>query len=243
MHRLQQSLPVVFVRSVLFYALAGLAAVPFLLCWPALRGPRGTVYTIADRYLRVMLWLLRSVCGIRYRVVGQDQLPEGAVLIASQHESTWETLFFQVLFDHPVMYAKTPIFSYPVFGPVVRKFGHIPVAAGASADAMREAFRAGAAAVKDGRSLVIFPSGTRNKGALELQAGVGVLYQLADVPAVSVRLNSGSVWPHGTWLKFPGTVEVQIGPVVEAGLDRRDFMQILSASLVCDPAPGELENP
>ncbi|SMP08144.1 lysophospholipid acyltransferase family protein [Shimia sagamensis] len=242
MHRLQQSFPVVFVRSLLFYALAGLAAVPFLLCWPALRGPRRTVYAIADRYLRVMLWLLRGVCGIRYRVVGQDRLPEGAVLIASQHESTWETLFFQVLFDHPVMYAKTPIFSYPVFGPVVRKFGHIPVAAGASADAMRAAFRAGAAAVKDGRSLVIFPSGTRRKDTAELQAGVGVLYQLAGVKVVPVRLNSGTMWPHGQWLKFPGTIEVQIAPVIEAGLDRRDFMQILSASLADDHVPVELEN-
>ncbi len=243
MHRLQQSLPVVFVRSVLFYVLAGLAAVPFLLCWPALRGPRRTVYAIVDRYLWVLLWLLRSVCGIRYRVVGQDQLPKGAVLIASQHESTWETLFFQVLFDHPVMYAKAPIFSYPVFGPVVRKFGHIPVTAGTSADAMRAGFRAGATAVKDGRSLVIFPSGTRRQDADAPQAGVGVLYQLAGVPAVPVRLNSGAVWPHGSWLKFPGTVEVQIGPVIEAGLDRRDFMQILSASLVGDPVPGDSKNP
>ncbi|WP_294224035.1 lysophospholipid acyltransferase family protein [uncultured Shimia sp.] len=227
----------------MFYVLAGLAAVPFLLCWPALRGPRRTVYAIVDRYLWVLLWLLRSVCGIRYRVVGQDQLPKGAVLIASQHESTWETLFFQVLFDHPVMYAKAPIFSYPVFGPVVRKFGHIPVTAGTSADAMRAGFRAGATAVKDGRSLVIFPSGTRRQDADAPQAGVGVLYQLAGVPAVPVRLNSGAVWPHGSWLKFPGTVEVQIGPVIEAGLDRRDFMQILSASLVGDPVPGDSKNP
>ncbi len=228
---LQQFLPVVLVRSLLFYVLAGVAAVPFLLCWPALRGPRRTVYAIVDRYLRVLLWLLRRVCGIQLRLEGRDSLPEGPVLIASQHESTWETLFFQVLFDHPVMYAKAPIFYYPVFGPVVRKFGHIPVTAGASADAMRAGFRAGAAAAKDGRSLVIFPSGTRRQEAHALQAGVGVLYQLAGVPAVPVRLNSGAVWPHGSWLKFPGTVELQIGPPIEAGLDRRDFMQILSGYL------------
>ncbi|MFY0659869.1 MAG: 1-acyl-sn-glycerol-3-phosphate acyltransferase [Shimia sp.] len=215
----------------MFYGLAGLVAVPFLLCWPAMWGARQRVYAIVDRYLWVLLWLLRNVCGIWFRLEGRNSLPEGAVLIASQHESTWETLFFQVLFDHPVMYAKAPIFSYPVFGPVVRKFGHIPVTAGTGADAMRTGFRAGAAAVKDGRSLVIFPSGTRRQDVDALQAGVGVLYQLAGVPAVPVRLNSGAVWPHGSWLKFPGTVEVQIGPVIEAGLDRRDFMQILSAYL------------
>ena len=229
MHRLQRSLPVVFVRSLMFYGAAAIAMVPFLVLWPFKRGAQDGVCGLADGYLSVLRWLLRRVCGIDYRVVGRENVPEGPVLIASQHESTWETLFFHALFDYPVMFAKKPIFSYPVFGPVARALGHIPVEPGG--DAMREGFRAGVAAIKDGRRLLIFPSGTRRVEKSELQAGVGVLYQLVGVPAVPVRLTSGLVWPRGTWLKYPGVIEVQIGPPIEAGLDRRDFMQILSAYL------------
>lgn len=219
-------------RSLAFYVLSALAAVPFLLLWPAILAPRTTVYAITDGYLRVQLWLLRWICGIGYVMRGRENLPDGPVLIASQHESTWETLFFQVLLDHPVMYAKKPIFSYPVFGPVVRKLGHIPVETSVSGDAMRAGFRAGADAVKSGRSLVIFPSGTRRRADRDtLQAGVGVLYQLAGVAAVPLRLNSGACWPHGTWLKYPGVVEVEIGSPIKAGLDRREFMQILAEKL------------
>ncbi len=242
MHRVQHTHPIVFVRSLLFYGLAGIAAVPFLLLWPVLRGPRSAVYALADRYLWVQLWLLRVVCGIRVRMRGHENLPDGPVLLASQHESTWETLFFQVLLDRPVMYAKKPIFTYPVIGPVMRKFGHIPVETSISGVAMREGFRAGVQAVKEGRRLVIFPSGTRRQEHAQLQAGVGVLYQLAGVPAVPVRLNSGKVWPHGSWLKFPGTVDVTIGPVIEAGLERRDFMQILSASMVDSTPVSKRDN-
>jgi len=229
MHRLQQSLPVIFVRSLLFFVLAGGAMVPFLVVWPLKRRSLSAVRQLADRYLAVLRWLLRVVCGIDYRLEGMEHMPKGPVLIASQHESTWETLFFHALFKHPVMFAKKPIFSYPVFGPVARALGHIPVESGR--DAMREGFRAGVAAIKDGRRLLIFPSGTRRLEHSELQAGVGVLYQLAGVPAVPVRLTSGAVWPRGSWLKYPGIIEVQIGPAIEAGLDRRDFMQILSAYL------------
>ncbi len=229
MHRLQRSLPVVFVRSLLFYGLAAIAMVPFVLLWVFQRCAPDGVRRLADGYLSVLRWLLRIVCGIDYRLVGLDNVPEGPVLIASQHESTWETLFFHALFDYPVMFAKKPIFSYPVFGRVARALGHIPVEPGG--DAMREGFRAGVAAIQDGRRLLIFPSGTRRMEQSELQAGVGVLYQLAGVPAVPVRLTSGAVWPRGTWLKYPGVIEVQIGPPIEAGLDRRDFMQILSAYL------------
>ncbi|WP_299421249.1 lysophospholipid acyltransferase family protein [uncultured Shimia sp.] len=229
MHRLQQSLPVVFVRSLLFYGLASLALMPFLIVWPFKRASRQAVRGLADGYLSVLRWLLRTVCGIDYRLDGAEHLPDGPLLIASQHESTWETLFFHALFDYPVMFAKKPIFSYPVFGPVARALGHIPVETGG--DAMRAGFRAGVAAIKDGRRLAIFPSGTRRLEHSEPQAGVGVLYQLAGVPAVPVRLTSGAVWPRGSWLKYPGVIEVQVGPVIEAGLDRRDFMQILSAYL------------
>ncbi len=229
MHRLQQSLPVVFVRSLLFFVLAGVALVPFLVVWPFKRGALHSVRMLADQYLSVLRFLLRVVCGIDYCLQGLEHLPDGPVLIASQHESTWETLFFHTLFEHPVMYAKKSIFSYPVFGSVARALGHIPVEPGA--DAMRDGFRAGVMAVKNGRRLVIFPSGTRRKQNSEPQAGVGVLYQLAQVPVVPVRLTSGDVWPRGTWLKYPGMIEVQIGPPIKPGLDRRDFMQILSAYL------------
>lgn len=229
MHRLQRSFPVVFVRSLLFYGLAAVAMVPFLMVWPFERGAPDGVRRLATRYLSVLRWLLRWVCGIEYRLEGQEHLPAGPVLIASQHESTWETLFFHTLFDYPVMFAKKPIFSYPVFGPVARALGHIPVESGG--DAMRAGFRAGVAALKDGRRLLIFPSGTRRVDHVEPQAGVGVLYQLAGVPVVPVRLTSGAVWPRGTWLKYPGVIDVQIAPPIEAGLNRRDFMQILSAYL------------
>ncbi|MDA5557596.1 lysophospholipid acyltransferase family protein [Shimia sp. MMG029] len=225
-------LALIALRSVLFYVGASLAALPFLLLWPGICLSRDTVYAVTDRYLRIQLWLLRVMCGVRYEVRGQENLPDTPVLMASQHESTWETLFFQLLLKRPVMYAKQPIFSYPIFGPLMRKLGHVPVATSATGDTMRDGFRAGAAAVKEGRNLLIFPSGTRRLSQDgQVQAGVGVLYQLAGVPAVPICLNSGACWPYGTLLKYPGTIIVEIGAPIEAGLDRRSFMAQLSAAL------------
>ncbi|WP_422048353.1 lysophospholipid acyltransferase family protein [Shimia sp.] len=225
-------LPVIALRSVLFYVAALIAALPFLLLWPGLSLSRDQVYAVVDCYLRVQLRLLRVICGIRYQLEGAHHLPDTPVLMASQHESTWETLFYQLLLKRPVMYAKKPIFSYPVFGPLMRKLGHIPVSTSVSGDAMRDGFRAGAAAVKEGRNLLIFPSGTRRLSqADQIQAGVGVLYQLAGVAAVPIRINSGACWPYGTFLKYPGVIMVEIGAPIAAGLDRRSFMAQLSTAL------------
>ncbi len=221
------------VRSTLFYLLSCLAFTPFLFFAPVLLLHERYVLWLGSAYLRIQLVLLRYVCGIRYQVEGAENLPEGPCLIASWHESSWETLYYHLLLDEPVMFAKREVFSYPIIGAIARKAGHIPVDRQGSVDAMREGFRAGAAAIARGRKLLIFPGGTRQRGAPErIQSGVGVLYGLAKVPAVPVQVHSGQCWPAGSLLKYPGMITVRILPPIPAGHDRRRFLEMLEAGFV-----------
>ena len=141
------------VRTVLFYALSSICALPFLFLLPGIVLPTGITFAVTGTYLRLQLVLLRVTCGIKFEVVGRENLPEGACLIASQHESSWETLYYQVILDRPVMFAKKEVFGYPIIGSLSRKLGHIPVDRKGSADSMREGFRAGREAVERGRKL------------------------------------------------------------------------------------------
>lgn len=224
-------------RAAVFYGVSFVLAIPFLLLFPLIVLPEATVYRICMTYLRLQSWVIRLVCGISYRVTGLQHLPDGPVLIASQHESTWETLYFQMLLDRPVMYAKEEIFSFPVFGPLTRKLGHIPVSRSGGGDAIRDGFRKGAEAIAGGRKLLIFPSGTRRvEDAAKLQSGVGVLYQLAEAPLVPVLVNSGQCWPHHTWAKYAGTIDVEVLPAIPAGLPRAEVMARLGEELGRTPS-------
>ncbi|TCL01425.1 1-acyl-sn-glycerol-3-phosphate acyltransferase [Shimia isoporae] len=229
-----------YLRTMAFFGLSCALALPFLLLFPFIFLPESIVRRVCMAYLKLQGGLLSIFCGIRYRVTGLENLPDGAALIASQHESTWETLYFQMLLDRPVMYAKEDIFSYPVFGPLTRKFGHIPVSRSGGGDAMREGFRKGAEVVSSGRKLLIFPTGTRRLAeAQKLQSGVGVVYQLANAPLVPVLVNSGQCWPHGTWIKFSGTIDVEILPPIPAGLPRPELMERLRADLARAPTKAQ----
>ncbi|WP_372887212.1 lysophospholipid acyltransferase family protein [Shimia sp.] len=221
-------------RSLAFYVLSVLLALPFLLLLPGLVLPRAVALAVTGVYLRLQLRLLAVVCGVRYRLQGLENLPDGPCLIASQHESAWETLYFQVLLDRPVMFAKKEVFQYPLLGLLARKIGHIPVDRGGSADAVRDGFRRGRDVAATGRKILVFPTGTRGtagEGRMMIQTGVGVLYQLLDLPAVPVLLNSGRCWPAKSLLKHPGTITVQILPPIAAGQDRHAFLQRLGDDL------------
>lgn len=223
-------------RSALFYLLSGIAFVPFCFLLPVLFLNEKYVLWLGNRYLRIQLFLLRVVCGVRCEVEGQGNLPDGPCLIASWHESAWETLFYHLLLDQPAMFAKREVFSYPLVGLIARKSGHIPVDRQGSLDSMREGFRAGSEAVARGRKLLIFPGGTRQLGApRRIQSGVGVLYGLAGVAAVPVKVHSGGCWPAGSLLKYPGTIKVEILPPIPAGLDRRSFLEELGKALAENP--------
>ncbi len=219
-------------RTILFYALSGLAVLPFLLLIPCLFLPRRITVVVSNAFLRLQLWLLRVTCGVRYEIKGLSSLPDTAYLVASQHESAWETLFFQLFLGQPVMFAKKEVFGYPLIGIIARKLGHISVDRQGSADAMREGFRKGQDAALSGRNLLIFPTGTRStQKDIPIQSGIGVLYQLLKLPVVPVLLNSGQCWPSGGLLKHPGKITVQILPAIPANMDRREFLNRLSKDL------------
>ncbi len=91
----------------------------------------------------------------------------------------------------------------------------------------------------EGRKILIFPAGTRDPAGRDaMQPGVAVLYRQLGLPCVPVTHNSGDIWPHGSWLRCPGEVEVRILPPIHPGQKTRVFMEHLGAALGAANRPG-----
>lgn len=223
----------IVVRSTLFHAAAAAAVLAFVPTVPLFfvsdrRGGRLVVRT----YLRLLSWLLRTIAGVDHRIDGLENLPKAPFLVASRHESAWEVVFFPLIFDDPVAFAKQEIFRYPLYGLIARQGGHIAVDRGGDLAGLRTAFEHARRTVAEGRNVLIFPSGTRHaEGRDRIQRGVGALYDLLGVPCVPVMLDSGRCWPPGSWLKHPGTIHVRIAPPIPPGLGRHDFEAVLRRQL------------
>lgn len=226
----------VVVRSILFHFAALMAVIPFAPAFPLLFvSTRRVTWPLAAAYLRLLSWLLRVICGIEYRIEGAEHLPSTPCLLASRHESAWEVLFFPLLFGDPVAFAKQEIFGYPIGGRIVRGGGHISIDRGGDLAALRAGFEGARRAIASGRSLLIFPSGTRHEaGRDRMRGGVVALYGLLGVPCVPISLDSGRCWPPGSWLKYPGTIHVRIGAPIPPGLDKQTFAAAIKQQLGFD---------
>ena len=224
----------IILRSILFNLLFYLNLVVLLLvALVTLVLPRRAVLRMADLWGRVSVWLLRVVCGTKVELRGVGNLPEGAVIVAAKHQSTWETFALLKLFDDFTFIVKRELMWIPIFGWCMWKGGMIPVDRGARSQALTDMTERAKAEVHRGRQLVIFPEGTRRPPGAEprYKFGVAHLYAELGVPCVPVALNSGLFWPRRAFRRLPGTIVAEFLPPIQPGLGKEAFLQRLQADI------------
>ncbi|RTL49217.1 MAG: 1-acyl-sn-glycerol-3-phosphate acyltransferase, partial [Rhodocyclaceae bacterium] len=167
------------------------------------------------------LWLIKHVLGIRYEVRGAEHIPAGACVVMAKHQSAWETIALQQIFLGSVFVLKKELHWLPFFGWALALNPMIAINRAAQRDALKQVAKIGAARLKAGYRVIIYPEGTRIAPGLkgEYKRGGAFLAKQAGFPVVPVAHNAGELWPRNAFVKRPGLVTVSIGPVIDpAGL-------------------------
>ena len=214
-------------RSRVFDVLLGLwtlaisPAIPVLM---RLRRPdltRRVIRFWTDGIFGLSRWFL----GLRLREegVGNKHL-HAPCLYVSNHQSAWETLAFNRLLPDVTIIAKQELGRIPVFGWFLRNAPMILIDREAGARALKAMVAQSQHELAQGRSILIFPEGTR-VGVHEerkFQPGLIALYRKLDLPVVPVVHNAGCFW--GKDAKRGGTITVSYFPPIPPGLPAGDVM-------------------
>jgi 1-acyl-sn-glycerol-3-phosphate acyltransferase len=218
---------VVVVRSVLFNVLFYLNLL-VLLCAAllAMALPRRAMIGVAKLWGHTSNWMLRVVCGTKVELRGLERIPQGPLIVASKHQSTWETFTLVTLLDDPTFIVKRELMWLPIFGWGMWWAGMVPVDRGAGSQALTAMTALAREKIRSGRQLIIFPEGTRRPAGAEpkYKFGVAHLYAEVGVPCLPVALNSGLFWPRRSFLRLPGTIVVEFLEPIPPGLDKPAFI-------------------
>ncbi|MBI2313080.1 MAG: 1-acyl-sn-glycerol-3-phosphate acyltransferase [Betaproteobacteria bacterium] len=208
----------IYLRSAL-YALAQVLITPLyslvaLATFPL--SPLGR-YRVIVHYARLMIFLARVLCGIRYRVLGRENIPDHPGIVLSKHQSAWETMAFQEIFPPQVYLLKRELLRIPFFGWGLAMTSPIAIDRSAGMEALKQTLAQGKERLARGFWIVIFPEGTRTppgkKG--KYQVGGAWLAIHTGAPVVPVAHNAGELWSRHAFLKRPGTVTVSIGQAID----------------------------
>ncbi len=160
---------------------------------------------------------------------GLEHLPPGACLIASQHQSTFDTVVWPALVPKCCYVMKRELARLPLFGPLIDRAGMIVVDRAGGAAALRGLMRDGKRAVGEGRQVVIFPEGSRAEPGqpLPVQPGIAALAGSLGLPIIPVVTDSGRLWGRRAFRKRPGVIRIIILPPLPQDLPRSALQQRL----------------
>jgi 1-acyl-sn-glycerol-3-phosphate acyltransferase len=189
------------------FALGVFVAAPF--------GDRAS-YAVARAWCRAVLYLVASLCGLRYRVEGLHNIPDRAVVVLAKHQSAWETILFMALFPRQVQLVKRELLWVPFFGWALALLHPIAIDRKAGRAALEQLLRQGRERLAKGLWVIVFPEGTRTAPGDRREYAVGGAWLAArsGTPVLPVAHNAGLFWRRKAFLKYPGTITVSIGPVI-----------------------------
>ena len=222
------------VRSLVFNVLFYLnLLLHFLVAIPTLVLPRRAIVDVTKFWARTNMVLLRHVCGIKVDFRGLDKIPRGAVLVASKHQSMWETFALLLLFDDPAYILKRELIFIPFFGWYAWKAGMISVNRGRGSQALADMTVGARAELARGRQIIIFPEGTRRAPGAEPSYRYGVVHLYAETGTrcVPIALNSGLFWPRRSIRRYPGTIVVEVLDPIAPGLVKQAFADLLQQGI------------
>ena len=205
------------IRSFLFAIILAIVTIPYalfgiLIFW----APPMTRHRLITTWVPIMMWVIRHVLGIRYRVIGRENLPATASVVLSKHQSAWETIALQQILPPLCYVLKRELLRVPFFGWGLASIPGIAIDRAAGKDAMSQVVEQGRARLKEGLWVVVFPEGTRMPAGKrgKYRPGAARLARELDIPLVPVAHNSGEFWPRNSFLKYPGEITVVIGPPI-----------------------------
>jgi 1-acyl-sn-glycerol-3-phosphate acyltransferase len=224
---LRSALYVLFLAvSVVPWALVVLLIAPF--------SSSTTVYWSCAGWLKLSIWGARVICGVRYRVHGMHNVPTAAdatraVLLASKHQSTWETFAYPALMPHPLAYVfKRELLYVPFFGWAMARMDMIHIDRSKRAEAWNLVAKQGRRLFAQGVWVIMFPEGTRTPRGSQgtYKNGAARLAIDAGVPIVPIAATSARCWPRKSFLLRPGVIDVSIGvPIGSSGREPDELMR------------------
>lgn len=204
--------------SLVFTSLMFLSVPPYamIVVFSRLFGKRAA-YATSRSWCAAMLWLVKVLCGLDYRVEGLENLPKQPCVVLIKHSSAYETFAQFLIIPRQCWVLKRELIWAPFLGWALATMHPIAINRKAGNSAVEQVIEQGKARLAEGLYVNIFPEGTRMPPGQTRRYGLSgtLLAQRDNRLIVPVAHNAGDYWPRRGLRKKPGTVRFVIGPPID----------------------------
>ena len=217
-------------RSIIFYFLLGIWTIIMgIICLPYLFVHFSYLRKPTNIWILGIFKLLKYCCHISYEIIGKENIPNYPIIVASKHQSAFETFALFLTIKNSIFIHKKQLYFIPIFGQYLRKSNMISIERSDRFSAMKKILKQAKLKMSKGCSIIIFPEGTRKKigDPPDYKSGLLGIYKETKAEILPVALNSGYCWPKHTFIKNPGKITIKILKPISTKLDRKDILKNL----------------
>jgi len=224
-----------FIRSLLLMVFFVVYTVPYacvcFITFPFLGAEKR--YWMAAFWCKSCIVVMQHLNGIRYRIEGMENLPDGPAILCPKHQSTWETFAFPTLMPRPLCYVfKRELLFIPFFGWAMARLDMVHIDRSKRTEAWSRVAEQGKRFMAQGNWVIMFPEGTRIARGQQgtYKTGATRLATATGASVVPIAVSSARCWPRKSFLIRPGLVTVSIGqPIAPAGREADELMREVEA--------------
>ncbi len=224
------------IRSAIFHLFMGVwTPLIFMLLSPLLLTFNQNLITIIGYiWAKGILIALKIICNLDYEISGEENVPQAPFILASKHQSSWETVFLSAYFRNAKFILKQELTRIPFYGWYLLSSGMIHINRGLGISAIKKIVKDTTSCLKAGKSVIIFPEGTRVKPGepRDIQPGIAAIHKCnKNIPIIPITLNSGLYWPKGLSLIKPGKITIKFLSPINEELQKEALLKRLKENI------------
>jgi len=196
---------------------------------PTLVSRRASLWA-AKRWAWAVVLGAKYIMGITHNINGKEYIPQGPAVVASKHQSAWETIVFFIMLPKASFVIKKSLLYLPIIGLYMWRLRLIYLDRSKGVSSIKKLITQCKARLEEGHQVVIFPEGTRSNygDKPNYKPGIFAIYKKLNSEIVPVALDSGLYWPRNSYFgKTPGSINVRFNKPIQPGLENIKFMENL----------------
>ena len=181
---------------------------------------------------KCIIFILTKILNIKITFKNNYLKDKEGQVIAANHQSAFDTIFFLAAFDKTIYIIKKELIFIPVYGWYAMRLGNIYIDRKKKIESIKKISKSIVGLIKKDYKVIIFPEGTRQppKKIGVIKPGVFLIQELLKRPIFPVYLNSGETWPRNSFKIKKNNIFIKSLKPIPYGLTKKKFKDILKKS-------------
>ena len=216
------SFNIIFYFSILFF---GLLLLPVLIS-------RTLTRKTVRVWAKCIILVLTKVLNIKIVFKNNSLKEKEGQVIAANHQSAFDTIFFLAAFDKTIYIIKKELIFIPVYGWYAMRLGNIYIDRKKKIESIKKISKNIVNLIKQDYKIIIFPEGTRQapKKIGAIKPGVFLIQDRLKRPIFPVYIDSGETWPRNSFKIKKKNIFIKSLKPIPYGLTKKKFKEILKKS-------------